>query len=105
MQAFFEANPVTASRWLGLHQYDARLPDLSREAYARRITHLKDVESRAGKLDAAGLDKEQRFDRDLLLRSVRDELFQLKDLRSHETNPMHYGNFLDVSCYIKRDYA
>ena len=107
MQAYFEANPVTASSWLGLHQYDARLPDLSQSSFARRIAHLKDLESRVGQLPAAATegDKESRFDRDLLVRSIQEELFHLEDLRDHETNPMFYANLLDVSCYIKRDYA
>ena len=104
MQAYFEANPVTASGWLGLHNYDGRLPDLSRESFARRVAELKDMQSRAEQLPPA-TDKESRFDRDLLLRTIREELYALEDSRSHENNPMYYANLLDVSSYIKRDYA
>jgi uncharacterized protein (DUF885 family) len=104
MQAYFEANPVMASSWLGLHEYDGRLPDLSRESFDRRVAALKELQSRVEQLPVTQ-DKESHFDRELLLRSIRDELFATEDIRGHETNPMFYANLLDVSGYIKRDYA
>ncbi len=104
MQAYFEANPVMASSWLGLHHYDGRLPDLSRDSFEKRVAALKDLQSRVEQLPDPG-DKDSHFDRELLLRSIRDELFATEDIRGHENNPMFYANLLDVSAYIKRDYA
>jgi uncharacterized protein (DUF885 family) len=105
MQKSFEANPVNASAYLGLHEYDGRLPDLSRAAITQYIADLHDLRDRLDALPSENMDKEARFDRALLRRTLDAELFQFEDMRDWERNAMFYANVLDVSCYVKRDYA
>ncbi len=104
MQALFESNPITAS-YLGLHQYDGRVTDVSREALAARVVALKEIREQLAGLSGEDEDRENQFDRKLLVRSIEQELFQLEDIREYETNPMIYTYLIEVSTYIKRNYA
>ena len=103
MEAFFEANPLMAS-YLGLHQYDGQISDVSPAAIAAYVGKLKDFQGQLAGLPVMG-DKETEFDRRLLERTFAQELFGLEDLRDHENNPMFYANLIEVSGYIKRNYA
>ncbi len=105
MQQLFEYNPPVASAYIGLHEYDGRLPDLSRAAFEQRATDLKATLARLEQLPIAEGDKEANFDRKLLELSLQKELFNLEDLVSHVINPMFYMEAIEVSCYIKRNYA
>ncbi len=104
MQSSLDFNPMVAV-YLGLHQYDGRLPDLSMQAFESRIVELKDLLKRVNSLEIQPADKEAVFDHRLLARSIKHDLFSLEDIRPHATNPMFYGDVIEVSAYIKRDYA
>lgn len=104
MQGSFEANPMMAS-YLGLHRYDGQVPDLSRAAFEKRAGELRNLLARLESLPDTGEDKEARFDRGLLKRSIEQELFAIEDMRDHEINPMFYSNVIEVSSYVKRNYA
>jgi len=104
MQGSFEANPPMAA-YLGLHEYDGRLPDLSAAGFAERVTTLREFLGRVEVLQIGPDDREASFDKALLLRTLRQELFEIEELRSHQTNPMSYLWPIEVSNYIKRNYA
>lgn len=105
MNGYFQANPMMASAYLGLHEYDGRVPDLSWQAVGHYISQLKDLRSRVQQLASEDEDKEARFDRLLLARTIDQELFNLEEMRSLHTNPMYYSDVIEVSSYIKRNYA
>lgn len=103
-QKLFEYNPLIAS-YLGLHEYDGRLPDLSETSFKQWAATLKQFLARLEQLSGQGQNKEADFDRQLLKRTIQQELFNLEDLRAHQTNPMFYVDMIEVSNYIKRNYA
>ncbi|HEX2912477.1 MAG TPA: DUF885 domain-containing protein [Chloroflexia bacterium] len=104
MQGSFESDPIMAA-YMGLHEYDGKVPDLSQRAIEKRINTLHNLEGRVEQLAETSLDKEGRFDRTLLLGAIRKELFSLEDLREYANNPIVYSGVVEVSTYIKRDYA
>ena len=104
LQNTWEFYPNLASG-LGLHEYDGRLPDISRPALARRQQDVeKDIQS-LERIDAAALSRQNAFDRRQLAASLNKELFELTELKTHETNPMEMMWHIELSNYIKRDYA
>jgi uncharacterized protein (DUF885 family) len=104
LTALFEAVPPLGT-FCGLHEYDGRLPDLSKAGIASRVEELKSFKVQAEALQIPESDKEAHFDRALLLRCINKELFEIEEMRDHERNPVSYGYLTDVSSYIKRDYA
>ena len=104
LQNTWEFYPNLASA-LGLHQYDGRLPDISRTALTHRQQELqKDVQT-LEQVDLSALSRQNFFDHRLLVSRLKKELFDLTELKSHETNPMEMMWHIELSNYIKRDYA
>src|SRR5207253_4269244 len=75
----------------GSHQYDTKLPDLSRRSIAARIAELKRELARLGSFDRAKLSFDERIDAELLESQIRSELLTLETLRPWENNPMQYA--------------
>ncbi len=104
MQTNFETNPQVAS-YLGLHEYDGRVPEVSPAAITTYVARLKDFAARLAQLEANPADKEAEFDRRLLDQTLQQDLFRLEELRSWAINPMYYAELITVSPYINRNYA
>ncbi|MCH7977510.1 MAG: DUF885 domain-containing protein [Acidobacteria bacterium] len=90
---------------LGLHDYDGRLPDISPMALARRAREVEDAVASLRRMDAGSLDRQNGFDRRLLTLALKKERFELSELKPHETNPMEMLDHIELSNYVKRDYA
>jgi uncharacterized protein (DUF885 family) len=104
LAALFDTYPTTAAA-LGLHDYDGRIPDVRGPARARRIAALQGFRSRLSALLPESLDPEDAHDHTLLRLAADEELFELEQLREFERNPLAFAGPLDVSGYIKRNYA
>ena len=104
LAALFETYPTMAAG-LGLHEYDGRMPDPREPARARRTAALRDFSARLQAIPSAALDVEAAHDHTLLAHAIEEELFELEQLREFERNPLAFSGPLDVSGYIKRDYA
>ena len=78
-----EEEPTWAT-YLGIHAWDDRLPDPSRERIigdaAQDRAHVAALEA----MDPAGLSPEARFERDLELQHVRLRIFRIESLRIWE---------------------
>jgi uncharacterized protein (DUF885 family) len=100
----FELQPSYAS-FLGLHQYDGRLPDLSKEFTDAWIvtarTHLRRLEAIAPDT----LPPERRGDRTLLQLLLEGPIFDLAESRDYDRNPMAYAGLVSLNAYMIRDYA
>lgn len=90
---------------LGLHAFDGKLPDVSADALVAEVARVKAAVAELEAIDAAGLDRMQRVEREALLTALRGDLFELETLRSPWRNPMFYVGKLDLTAYISRDYA
>jgi uncharacterized protein (DUF885 family) len=105
LTSLYDAHPTVAAT-LGLHQYDGRVPDLSEQSRADRASALESQAARAGAAgEAPGLSGDDRHDLALLRSAIDEELFELESLRDFERNPLAYAGVIDVSNYVKRNYA
>ena len=96
--------PTAGSR-IGQHEYDGRLPDLSPSQNSRRIGELRRGLTELHALDTGGLDEAGRMSYRMMELFLRRELFIFNDLKPLENNPMRLTGYLNVSGYIRRDYA
>jgi len=96
--------PTAGSR-IGRHEYDGQLPDLSPSQNKRREEELRRGLSELRALGANGLDETGRLSYRIMELFLRRELFIFNDLKPLENNPMRHTGYLNVSGYIRRDYA
>jgi uncharacterized protein (DUF885 family) len=69
------------------------------------MSALRSFRDRVSGLDPLALDADDVHDRALAALAVDEELFELEALREFERNPIAFSGPLDLSGYIKRDYA
>ena len=102
--ARFAAHPSEGTA-AGLHQYDGRLEDLSREKVEARVSELKAQLARLGR--DAGDSFDDRIDAGVLDGQIRSELLELETLRTWEVNPMAYAGLAggSIDGLMKRDFA
>jgi len=111
----FDFNPDEAV-WMGLHEYDGRIPDLSLDRIARRIIELEHFLDEINEIEAAEqaaaddpthtpLDAMASYDLNLVRYDGERELFRLRDMKVQEKMPIIFSGAFDVTSYIKRDYA
>ena len=104
----------------GLHEYDGQVGDWSDAAIRRRVHVLQGLMPRLEalaeqpltlsttapdappRLDQRG---QTRWDARLALLDARAELLRWQVWRPHETNPLVYLGLIDISSYVKRNYA
>ena len=96
--------PTAGSR-IGRHEYDGQLPDLSPSQNKRREEELRRGLSELRALGAIGLGETGRLSYRIMELFLRRELFIFNDLKPLENNPMRHTGYLNVSGYIRRDYA
>src|SRR3954453_20151354 len=76
LKSSFEFMPLIGSG-LGLHEYDGRTPNLSKEAIDRRVAQIRQaLDELAGK-NRDDLDADMRLDYDLLPQGISSDLFRL----------------------------
>jgi uncharacterized protein (DUF885 family) len=96
--------PSQASQ-LGLHEYDGRLPDIAPAALSRRAAGVERALSSLRTIEPGKLSSGRRLDYGVLVSALEKEMFELTELETLRTNPMEALWHIDVSGYIKRDYA
>ncbi len=100
----FVARPTLAS-YLGLHEYDGLLPDLSVDSTDRWRATAKELLRQLAELPESDLTAPRRHDRNLLRLSLEGTLFDFEETRELDRNPMNYLFQPDLTNYISRDYA
>jgi uncharacterized protein (DUF885 family) len=90
---------------LGLHEYDGRLADLSQGATERWASQADALLRRLKDLPSDRLSVDRRYDRMLLEMTLESPLFDLRDSRDYELNPMVYVGGLSLTAYTVREYA
>jgi uncharacterized protein (DUF885 family) len=90
---------------MGLHQYDGQITDLSPTSIASRVASLEEYRQRLAALDRSRVSPQEDLDLDLVGRSINAEHFDWTELQDHLRNPLAYNYLLDVTNYIKRNYA
>lgn len=91
----------------GLHQYDARIEDLSQQNITRRIATLKSFQQRIDSLRASAMTADDSIDSAMMDGAILAELLDLEVRQPWKNNPMGYvglpGNAVDL--LMKRDFA
>ena len=105
--AQFAADPVQAT-YAGVHDYDAKLADLSANAVARRIAELKQFQTRLGTLvSKSPLNPADALDATVLHHAIQAELLDLEGVQDWKRNPVGYlGKPAEsIDLLMKRTYA
>jgi uncharacterized protein (DUF885 family) len=100
----FELQPGYAV-FLGLHQYDGRMPDLSRAGTDRWANGARDLLGQLRSLQRDHLPAGRRLDAILLQLLLESPMFDLEEGRDLERNPMSYVGPISLTSYMVRDYA
>jgi uncharacterized protein (DUF885 family) len=90
---------------LGLHLYDGRTGDYTRAAIDAWLRTLGAWERRLAAVDVSGLGTQGALDVALIRQTIAAERFRWDVLRDHERNPITASWPLDVTGYLKRNYA
>ncbi|MCI4328465.1 MAG: DUF885 domain-containing protein, partial [Thermoplasmata archaeon] len=101
---FFELQPGYAV-FLGLHQYDGRVPDLSRAGTERWVATADRLLSRLGAVPADSVSASRALDRSLLELLLESPRFDIVESRDLDRNPMSYVGGISLTSYMVRDYA
>jgi uncharacterized protein (DUF885 family) len=100
----FELQPGYAVG-LGLHAYDGRTPDLSPASTDRWAAGADRLLERLKATEPASLDPSRRVDHWLLRLLLESPLFDLREARQLERNPMSYVGMFSLTSYLAREYA
>jgi uncharacterized protein (DUF885 family) len=100
----FELQPAYAVA-LGLHQYDGRTPDLSRGATERWGAAADRLLARLESTSPDDLNSDRQVDRLVLRLLLEGPLFDLRDARELERNPLSYVGMFSLTSYLAREYA
>jgi len=88
-EAAFRHSPSWAT-YVGIHEHDAKLDDLSRAAYEARIRQLHGFLERLTAIDRDSLGFDEQIDAEAMENDIRGSLHELETLRTWERNPMGY---------------
>ena len=91
---------------LGLHQYDGIVPDVSASATDLWASQADRLLQRLVDLDAtARLSADRKVDLSLLRLLLESPLFDLREARTLDRNPMMYVGAFSLTPYLIREYA
>ena len=103
---FFRLNPVHATA-AGMHEHDARWPDMSEAGRADRLAFVDRWETTLRSIDPASLPPGDRIDRDLLLLELDAQRFAETVLREETWNPLEWVYLLGAGIFplLAREFA
>ena len=84
--AAFDYSPTSATSY-GLHEYDARLDDLSRPRIEARIRELEALLARVHAVDRASLSFDETIDAEALEQQLLADHYELSVVRSWKRTP------------------
>ena len=90
---------------LGLHEYDGRVPDLSRASTERWGAIADDLLRELSAIEPMSLPGERRIDTFLLRLLLESPLFDLRESLELDRNPMAYVGSVSLNSYLAREYA
>ncbi len=90
---------------LGYHEYDGKVTDLSKASLDKELARLKDFDGQMSAIDTTALSTQMFYDYRILRSAIKQELFSFEDQDDYHKNPMTYAGALDVSIYVKRNFA
>src|SRR5688572_28546180 len=104
LDGYLAWRPQTGT-YLGLHQYDGKLKDYSKNSIETELARLKEYENKLASFPKDSLNTRMNYDYRILLSAVRQEIFSIEELGIYVKNPMTYAGSLDLNIYIQRNFA
>jgi uncharacterized protein (DUF885 family) len=104
LKGYLAWRPLEAMQ-LGFHEYDGKLTDYNWASIDGELVRLRAFDRRLSLMKTAMLSPQANFDFRNLQAGIRRALFSMQEMGSFSRNPMTYAGALDVSPYIKRDFA
>lgn len=106
LEDVYKRSPTWAT-YLGIHKYDDRLEDYSRQSVMGAIRSERQFRERVSAIDPRGLSAAQQLDREQLVRAIDARLLTLDVVRPWATDPDSYSSGLTRTAYItiKRNFA
>ncbi|MBV8172394.1 MAG: DUF885 family protein, partial [Candidatus Eremiobacteraeota bacterium] len=106
ISARLKDDPIHAT-WIGLHDYDDRLPDVSADGIAHTQAALKAHIAQLEDFTPGDLTPEERIDHQLLMSELQVQLRELTELRPYEHDPSLYPSLAADAVYsiFARDFA
>ncbi|UCD19086.1 MAG: DUF885 domain-containing protein [candidate division WOR-3 bacterium] len=89
LEEIWDFHPIAATH-LGRHEHDARMPDYSAKALQARCERLEQWYDAWCTIDTIGMPPERRVDYILLKASLYDEIYDIREGRVYEKNPLVY---------------
>jgi len=90
---------------LGLHQYDGIVPDFSSSATAQWAARSDRLLARLKEVAQGRIGADRKVDAFLLRLLLESPLFDVRDARDLDRNPMSYVGSISLTAYLVRDYA
>ncbi len=90
---------------VGFHEYDGKNSDYSKASLDKELNRLHSFKDKLEALDTAKLSAADFYDYRILLSAINGEIFNFENMKSYTHNPMAYAGAVDVSLYIKRNFA
>jgi uncharacterized protein (DUF885 family) len=91
--------------YLGVHEHDGKVTDLSKASIDLELERLKSFEQKLEAMKQDSLSPRMFYDYRILLSAIKQEIFRFEDLDIYRKNPMTYASMFDVNIYIQRDFA
>ncbi len=104
LHATWEHYPSMAAG-LGLHEYDGRLPSVSRTAYSIRLREIERGIEALERIDDSALSVRNYYDSRILKNALHKERLEIAELQWYAKNPMEMLWNIELSGYISRNYA
>lgn len=93
------------SVYLGFHEYDGKTSDLSKESIENELARLKKYNQILHEIDSTSLSPKMYYDFRILQCGIKNEIFNFEEIEPYTKNPMTYAGAMDISIYIKRNFA
>jgi len=93
------------ARYLGFHDADGKVPDLSKDGIQAHIGWLHREETALARVDPKGLSEDDLLDLAILKQHVDRALFDLVAMNAHHKSPQFYQDELGVNVYLDIEYA
>jgi uncharacterized protein (DUF885 family) len=106
LEDLYRRQPTQAT-YLGIHKYDDKLDDYSRQAVTDAIAAARGLRQRVAAIDAGALNPANQLDREQLLRAIDSRILTLEVVRPWAKDPDTYSSGITNTAYlmIKRAYA
>ena len=90
---------------IGFHEYDGKTTDYSKASLDNELKRLHSYRDSLLQIDTTKLSSADWYDYRILRSAIWGEIFSFENMKVYTHNPMTYAGAVDVSMYVKRNFA